>query len=87
MININNTFPYRMMQFFHDETKGEHLQRMKRAEMSGRNEPNIPLKMMIIEQLVMPDKIQNLSMVFTRLNMKLVEKKGFGVNSFFIENI
>lgn len=78
------TYQLRDMRFFKDETKGEHLKRMRRAEREGAYEKNEPLKTMVAELLVSKDATRFARMLH-RLGLKFRPTNGIGVNSFFIE--
>lgn len=82
-----DTHKYRMMQFYKNETKGEHLQRMKKAARFGNVEKDEePLRPMMIEHLVVPSKVDGFAGLLNRLNMTFRETEGKGKESFHIRN-
>ena len=81
---MGDTYPFRDMRFYKDESKGDHAKRMRKAALYGDHEKAEPLHTMIAEVLV----AKNATMFATllhRLGMVFRETKGVGENSFFIE--
>ena len=81
---MEDTYPHRDYRFFKDETKGDHLKRIRKAALYGSIEKNIPLRTMIAEHLVHRDATKFAGMLH-RLGMKFRATKGIGADSFFIE--
>jgi hypothetical protein len=81
---MTDTYPYRDMRFFKDETKADHAKRMRKAALYGNHEKVEPLHTMIAEVLVAKDATKFATLLH-QLGMVFRETKGVGENSFFIE--
>lgn len=81
---MGETYPHRMMMFFRDETKGEHLQRVRRAETNGLCEKCTPLAPMMAENLVNKNATTFAAMLH-KLGMRFSMRRGKGRDSFAIE--
>uniref|UniRef100_A0A6M3LRG2 Uncharacterized protein n=1 Tax=viral metagenome TaxID=1070528 RepID=A0A6M3LRG2_9ZZZZ len=78
-----DTYPHRDMRFFKDESKGDHMKRMRRAQLLGREEKTEPFHIMVAELLV--DKnATKFAALLTRLGMKFHTTKGVRRESFYI---
>ncbi len=81
---FEDTYPHRDMRFFKDETKGDHMRRMRRAERYGNVEKNIPLRPMMAEYLV-EKNVTAFATMLQRLGLRFRAARGVGADSFFIE--
>ncbi len=83
-MDFNETYPHRAMNFYKDESKGDHAKQMRKAELYGRDETCPIFAPMMAEHLVNKDATTFAGMLHS-LGMKFRQLKGINKDSFVIE--